>query len=158
MSRVGGLDAGARERGAVWHATPKTEPCGLGFGWTCWGGVGEGPGGVCGVGDGQVSGQGGLEAGARERGAVWRAEPKTEPQGLGFGWKSRGVVGEGPGGWCGAGDVQVSGVGGLDASARERGAVWRAEPKTEPRGLGFGWTSRGGVGEGPGGLCGAGDR
>ena len=54
-------------------------------------------------------------------------------------------MGERPGGLCGAGDGQVSGLGGLGAGVRERGAVWHAKPKTEPCGLGFGWTCRGGV-------------
>ena len=37
-----------------------------------------------GAGDGQVSGWGGLETGARDKGPVWRAKPKTEPRGLEF--------------------------------------------------------------------------
>ena len=152
VSRPGGLEAGPHERGAVWRANPKTEPCGLGFGQTCMGGVRKGRGGLCGAGDGQVSGLGGLEAGPRERAAVWHARPKTEPCGLGFGWTYMGGVREGRGGLCGAGNGQVSGPGGLEGGPRERGAVWRANPKTEPYGLGFSWTCIRGVREGKGGV------
>ena len=100
MSRLGRLGAGPRERGAVWHANPKTEPTGLGFGWTCRGGVREGQGGLCGAGDGQVSRLGRLEAGPRERAAVWHTKPKTEPTGLSFGWTCRGRLGHGRGCLC----------------------------------------------------------
>ena len=111
MSGLGGLEAGPRERAAVWRANPKTEPCGLGLGWTCRGGVREGRGGLCGAGDGQVSRLGGLEAGPRKRAAVWRANPKTEPCGLGFGWTCRAGVREGQGGFCGVGNNRVAGLG-----------------------------------------------
>ena len=110
--RVGGLETGARDRGWFGARIRKPSPMGSVSGWTWRGGVGEGPGGLCGAGEGQVSGLGGLETGARDRGAVWRAKPKTEPIGLGFGWTWRGGVGEGPGGLSGVVDGQVSGWGG----------------------------------------------
>ena len=43
------------------------------------GGVREGRGGLCGAGDGQVGGLGGLEACQLERAAVRPARPKNEP-------------------------------------------------------------------------------
>ena len=104
------------------------------------GAVGRGGGGLCSAGDARVRGAGGAGGRCARKEAGWHAEPKTEPCGLSFGWKCRGGVGEGPGGLCGVGDGQVSGQGGLGAGARERGAVWRAKPETEPHGLGFGWT------------------
>ena len=82
---AGGAGGWCVREGAVWRAKPKTEPCGLGFGWTCRGGVMEGQGGWCGARDGRVSWLGGLEAGVCEEGVVWHAKPKTEPCGLDFG-------------------------------------------------------------------------
>ena len=90
-------------RGGFWRMKPKTKPCGLGFGWKCRGGVREGQGGLCGVGDSQVSGLGGRGAGARERGQFGARKLKTEPCGLGFGFGTcRGRVGRDQGVvWCG---------------------------------------------------------
>ena len=59
MSELGGLEAGTRERGAVWRAKLKTKPVGLGFSWTCKGGVRDRQGGLCGAVDGRVSKLGG---------------------------------------------------------------------------------------------------
>ena len=45
-----------------------------------------------------------------------------------------GGVGEGPRGWCGAGDGRVSGLGGLEARARERGWFGARNRKPSPVG------------------------
>ena len=97
-----------RKRGVVWCGGWPSEQAG--GGWS------------------PVRVRGGRLAREAENRALW-AQFRPDLHGRGQGRK-RGLFG--------AGDGQVSGLGGLQASARERGAVWRANPKTEPCGLSFG--------------------
>ena len=61
----GGLETLVRVRGGGRFGVrgAKTEPCGLGFGWICREGWGEGPGGLCGAGGWPSEQAGGLGAG-----------------------------------------------------------------------------------------------
>ena len=49
----------------------------------------------------------------------------------------------GGGGLCGAGDAGVRRGGGAGGLCARKEAGWRARPKTEPQGLGFGGTGTG---------------
>ena len=74
------------------------------------------------------------------RGGLAR-ETKNQAPRARFRWDWDGAAEGGGGGLCGAGEEQVGRAGGPGGQCARRGAVWRAKPKTEPHGLGFGGSS-----------------